>query len=88
MEGFVDIEVQESCLCLEDEVDVTYEFDAPMFFDFTKSESFLDDCEAEQWFEFATSYPPSRKDLRIIIKPRCYVFLLLFLKKWLLFFCV
>ncbi|XP_058773487.1 uncharacterized protein LOC131647634 isoform X2 [Vicia villosa] len=59
MEGFVEIEVHESCLCLEDEVDVTYEFDAPMFFDFSKPESFLDDCEAEQWFEFATSYPPS-----------------------------
>ncbi|KAL5081078.1 hypothetical protein RYX36_009499 [Vicia faba] len=59
MEGFVEVEVHESCLCLEDEIDVTYEFDAPMFFDFTKPESFLDDCEAEQWFEFATSYPPS-----------------------------
>ncbi|CAK8532520.1 unnamed protein product [Lathyrus sativus] len=59
MEGFVEIEVQDNCLCLEDVVDVKYEFDAPMFFDFTKAESFLDDCEAEQWFEFATSYPPS-----------------------------
>ncbi|CAL5185056.1 unnamed protein product [Lathyrus oleraceus] len=59
MEGFVEIEVHENSLCLEDEVDVKYEFDAPMFFDFTKDESLLDDCEAEQWFEFATSYPPS-----------------------------
>lgn len=68
MEGFVEIEVHENSLCLEDEVDVKYEFDAPMFFDFTKDESLLDDCEAEQWFEFATSYPPSRKDLRIIVE--------------------
>jgi hypothetical protein len=38
-----------------------------MFCDFTKEETFLDACEAEQWFEFAQSYPPSRKNLRIFL---------------------
>jgi hypothetical protein len=64
-EEFVEIEVEDSSLCLDDEIDLTYEFDAPMFCDFTKEETFLDACEAEQWFEFAQSYPPSRKNLRI-----------------------
>ncbi|XP_045818859.1 uncharacterized protein LOC123911486 isoform X1 [Trifolium pratense] len=58
-EEFVEIEVEDSSLCLDDEIDHTYEFDAPMFCDFTKEETFLDACEAEQWFEFAQSYPPS-----------------------------
>jgi hypothetical protein len=67
-EEFVEIEVEDSSLCLDDEIDLTYEFDAPMFCDFTKEETFLDACEAEQWFEFAQSYPPSRKNLRIFLR--------------------
>lgn len=62
-EEFVEIEVEESSLCFDDEIDFTYEFDAPMFYDFTTQETLFDDCEAEQWFEFAQSYPPSRKNL-------------------------
>ncbi|XP_024641543.1 uncharacterized protein [Medicago truncatula] len=58
-EEFVEIEVEESSLCFDDEIDFTYEFDAPMFYDFTTQETLFDDCEAEQWFEFAQSYPPS-----------------------------
>lgn len=63
-EEFVEIDVEDSCLYEDDEIDVNYEFDAPMFFDFSKPESFWDASEAEQWFEFAKSYPPSRKNHR------------------------
>ncbi|XP_004506281.1 uncharacterized protein [Cicer arietinum] len=58
-EEFVEIEVEDSSLCLDDDIDVNYEYDAPRFFDFTKQENIFDDCEAEHWFEFAQSYPPS-----------------------------
>lgn len=60
-EEFEEIEVEYACLG-EDEIDPDYEFDAPRFYDFTRPETFLDDAEAEQWFEFTESYPPSRKD--------------------------
>lgn len=63
-EEFVEIEVEDPCLYGDDEIDIVYEFDAPRFCDFTRTETFLDACEAEQWFEFAQSYPPSRKNLR------------------------
>lgn len=75
-EEFVEIEVEDSSLCLDDDIDVNYEYDAPRFFDFTKQENIFDDCEAEHWFEFAQSYPPSRKNL-VKIKHFCYVFVVL-----------
>ncbi|KAK7283697.1 hypothetical protein RIF29_13406 [Crotalaria pallida] len=56
-EEFEEIEVEASLFC--DEIDLNYEFDAPRFCDFTTSESFWDAYEAEQWFEFASSYPSS-----------------------------
>ncbi|XP_054813018.1 protein TPX2 isoform X1 [Prosopis cineraria] len=40
-------------------IDETYEFSAPRFFDFTKSESEEDTSRAELWFETALSYAPS-----------------------------
>ncbi|EEF51033.1 protein TPX2 [Ricinus communis] len=41
------------------EVDLDYEFDAAMFFDFTRQESLAEAHEAERWFDTAQSYPPS-----------------------------
>lgn len=43
------------------EIDIDYEFDAARFFDFTREESVDEAREAEMWFDFAQSYPPSRK---------------------------
>lgn len=45
------------------EFDPDYEFDAARFYDFTSPESLSDSEEAERWFRFAPSYPPSRKHL-------------------------
>ncbi|CAL0333215.1 unnamed protein product [Lupinus luteus] len=56
-EVFEKIEVDGSMCC--DEIDFEYEFDAPRFCDFMTPETFLDAFEAEQWFDYATSYPPS-----------------------------
>ncbi|KAE9592628.1 putative TPX2 central domain-containing protein [Lupinus albus] len=56
-EVFEKIEVDGSMCC--DEIDFEYEFDAPRFCDFTRPETFLDAFEAQQWFDYATSYPPS-----------------------------
>ncbi|XP_019450266.1 PREDICTED: protein TPX2-like isoform X2 [Lupinus angustifolius] len=53
----IEVEVEASMCC--DEIDLDYEFDAPRFFDFTIDETFWDAFEAEKWFEYATSYPPS-----------------------------
>lgn len=47
-----------------DEIDLDYEFDAPKFYDFTQPDSDLEATEAEDWFQFAGSYPPSRKRFR------------------------
>ncbi|XP_020221697.1 probable serine/threonine-protein kinase DDB_G0272282 [Cajanus cajan] len=58
-EEFEEIEVEYAPLCEGHEIDVEYEFDAPHFFDFTRQLSLWDADEAEQWFESATSYPPS-----------------------------
>ncbi|KAF1896551.1 hypothetical protein Lal_00034249 [Lupinus albus] len=52
-----EVEVDATMCC--DEIDFDYEFDAPHFCDFTIPETFWDAFEAEQWFEYATSYPPS-----------------------------
>lgn len=43
------------------EVDLDYEFDAAMYFDFTLQESIAEAREAERWFDTALSYPPSRE---------------------------
>lgn len=60
-EGFGEIEVEYAPLCEGEEIDSDYEFDAPQFFNFTCQEALWDVAEAEQWFESATSCPPSRK---------------------------
>lgn len=73
-EEFEVIEVEYAPLCEGHEIDVDYEFDAPQFFNFKRQlETFWDATKVEQWFEFAPSYPPSRKNLRKI-KQRCDVF--------------
>ncbi|XP_061358680.1 uncharacterized protein LOC133302880 isoform X2 [Gastrolobium bilobum] len=56
-EEFAKMEVEDQ---FEDnEINLNYEFDAPRFCDFTRPETFFDAAEAEQWFEFTASYPPS-----------------------------
>ncbi|KAK6935278.1 TPX2 central domain [Dillenia turbinata] len=45
------------------EIDQDYEFDAAMYFDFSREESAAEAREAELWFETAKSYPPSRKPI-------------------------
>ncbi|XP_057446404.1 protein TPX2-like isoform X2 [Lotus japonicus] len=60
-EEFDKVQVSDPSMCGDDhnEIDLDYEFDAPRFFDFTRPETFWDADEAQQWFEFAASYPPS-----------------------------
>ncbi|XP_027924030.1 uncharacterized protein LOC114181704 isoform X2 [Vigna unguiculata] len=58
-EEFEKIEVEYAPLSEGQEIDIEYEFDAPQFFAFTRRETAWDASEAEQWFEYATSYPPS-----------------------------
>lgn len=41
------------------EINEEYEFDAPMFYDFTRSETDSEVAEAELWFQSAGSCPPS-----------------------------
>ncbi|XP_062145639.1 protein TPX2-like [Alnus glutinosa] len=41
------------------EVDLDYEFDASMYFDFTRPETPAEACQVELWFESAVEYPPS-----------------------------
>lgn len=43
------------------EIDIEYEYEASMFFDFTREETRDEALDAEIWFESAKSYPPSRK---------------------------
>lgn len=72
-EEFDKVQVSDPSMCGDDhdEIDLDYEFDAPRFFDFTRPETFWDADEAQQWFEFAASYPPSRK--YILGKPNLLV---------------
>ena len=42
------------------DVDSDYEFDAASFFDFTRSETSSEARNAETWFDYADTYPPSR----------------------------
>ncbi|CAL5187575.1 unnamed protein product [Lathyrus oleraceus] len=44
---------------VEDEIDMSYEFDAPCFFDFTAQETLLQSLRAERWFHTATTYDHS-----------------------------
>ena len=44
-----------------DEIDFDYEFDAAMYYDFTRPETEMEMRGAEDWFKFAGTYPPSRK---------------------------
>lgn len=48
------------------EIDFDYEFDAAMYYDFTRPETKQETREAEDWFKFAGSYPPSRKHLLLV----------------------
>ncbi|XP_008234482.2 PREDICTED: protein TPX2 isoform X2 [Prunus mume] len=50
-----------------DEIDLDYEFDAPKFYDFTQPDSDLEDTEAEDWFRFAGSYPPSPFIIKLLM---------------------
>lgn len=43
------------------EVDLDYEFDAVMYFDFTRPETREEARLAELWFVSAAEYPPSRE---------------------------
>lgn len=49
-----------------EEIDMDYEFDAPSFYDFTRPETDWEAEEAEDWFRYAGSYPPSRKRFNVI----------------------
>ncbi|XP_023533936.1 uncharacterized protein LOC111795632 isoform X2 [Cucurbita pepo subsp. pepo] len=42
-----------------DEIDFDYEFDAAMYYDFTRPETEMEMRGAEDWFKFAGTYPPS-----------------------------
>ncbi|KAK9914128.1 hypothetical protein M0R45_037922 [Rubus argutus] len=42
-----------------EEIDMDYEFDAPSFYDFTRPETDWEAEEAQDWFRYAGSYPPS-----------------------------
>lgn len=44
-----------------EEIDLDYEFDVAMYYDFTRPETEKEIKEAEDWFKFAGTYPPSRK---------------------------
>lgn len=44
----------------EDEIDMSYEFEAPRFFDFTAQETLVQSLQAERWFNTATTYDHSR----------------------------
>lgn len=48
-------------------IDLDYEFDAVMYYDFTRPETELEIMEAEDWFKSAGTYPPSRKDFVFLI---------------------
>lgn len=56
MNEFLSIEV-----CSVEEYDPNYEFEAPCYYDFSRTESDWEAEEAERWFDFAGTYPPSRK---------------------------
>lgn len=58
-----EVETFEAC----DEIDFDYEFDASRYFDFSRMESFSEMREAEHWFEFAPSDPPSPYIAKLII---------------------
>lgn len=42
-----------------EEIDLDYEFDVAMYYDFTRPETEKEIKEAEDWFKFAGTYPPS-----------------------------
>ncbi|XP_073302423.1 protein TPX2-like isoform X1 [Primulina huaijiensis] len=48
------------------EIDLDYEYDAARFFDFCRAESSLEARQAEVWFDFAGSYPPSPFVARLV----------------------
>ncbi|XP_022152747.1 protein TPX2 isoform X2 [Momordica charantia] len=54
------------------EVDVQYEFDAAMYFDFTREETCDEAREAELWFQSAGSYPPSPFVAKLFLREDCH----------------
>ncbi|WCJ26083.1 Cell cycle regulated microtubule associated protein [Euphorbia peplus] len=50
------------------EVDPDYEFDASMFFDFTREESPIEAFHAESWFNSAPNYPPSPFVAKLVLR--------------------
>ncbi|WOG96963.1 hypothetical protein DCAR_0416302 [Daucus carota subsp. sativus] len=55
------------------EFDPDYEFDAARFYDFTRLESFSEAEEAQLWFRFAPSYPPSPFNVKVNWSEDCAV---------------
>lgn len=50
------------------EVDLEYEFDASMYFDFTRDETQAEASEAELWFGSAMEYPPSPFVTKLVMR--------------------
>ncbi|GAV61860.1 TPX2_importin domain-containing protein [Cephalotus follicularis] len=49
----------------EEEIDFNYEFDAPRFYDFTRTETYTEAANADFWFASAGSYPPSPYSVKL-----------------------
>lgn len=47
------------------EFDPDYEFDAARFYDFTRPEPLFESEEAQRWFRFAPTYPPSPFNVKV-----------------------
>jgi len=60
MEEEEDMEIEEPLMFVAHEIDLDYEFDAVRFFDFSVQETPDQALQAQQWFQSAVSYPPSR----------------------------
>ncbi|XP_050228802.1 protein TPX2-like isoform X2 [Mercurialis annua] len=55
------------------EVDIDYEFDAAMHFDFTRAESLAEARDAERWFDMAQSYPPSPFVTKLVVREQSVI---------------
>lgn len=61
--------LSESCSSSE-EFDPNYEFEAPRYYDFSRTETTWEVEEAERWFHSAGTYPPSRKHSMLSLTPK------------------
>ncbi|XP_015580309.1 protein TPX2 isoform X2 [Ricinus communis] len=52
-----------------EEIDFDYEYDAAMYYDFTRPESDFESLEAERWFDSAAYYPPSPLIIKLNWEP-------------------